>query len=112
MVRGVSIRLKKIQAKQHSSLSPQKKRQTATNITGFIPRSRFAQIRTQERRQRIALDNVINKITNLTNINDITLYSRAACDSDVGFIIINDTEIPCEVFSIKKRVDRINELLE
>lgn len=40
----------------------------------------------------------------LDNTKDITIYARAKCNYSV---IINDTEIPCEVYEIKKQLDKL-----
>ena len=42
---------------------------------------------------------------------DITVYARSSCANGNGFVIINETEIPCDVYLMKKRIDEIMEEL-
>ena len=41
---------------------------------------------------------------NLTNKKDITIYARDKCN---GTILLNGTEVPCEIYEKKKRIDEI-----
>jgi len=41
---------------------------------------------------------------NLTSENDITIYARAKCDD---FVLINGTEVPCEIYEKKMRIEEI-----
>ena len=43
----------------------------------------------------------------LDNSKDITLYARGACEE---FVVINGTEIPCEVYWVKTRLDLLRRL--
>ena len=49
---------------------------------------------------------------NLTKEKDITVYAKAVdkCDLGESFVTINGTEISCEVYEIKKRVDELKKI--
>jgi len=44
----------------------------------------------------------------LDNTKDITIYARAGCN---GFVMIDDIEVPCEIYEKKKRIDEIRGLM-
>jgi len=49
---------------------------------------------------------------NLTSSKDITIYARANNCSTNNSVIINGTEVPCDIYQKKKRIDEIRRLLE
>jgi len=51
---------------------------------------------------------------NLTRDKDITVYARVVdeCSSGNGSVMINGSEISCEIYEKKKRIDEIRRLLE
>src|SRR3989339_241621 len=43
----------------------------------------------------------------LDNTRDITVFARSACLSGEGFVMINDTQVPCEIYQKRKRIEEI-----
>src|SRR3989339_892021 len=48
----------------------------------------------------------------LDNTRDITVFARSACLSGEGFVMINDTQVPCEIYQKRKRIEEIRRELE
>lgn len=48
----------------------------------------------------------------LDSSRDITLYARSRCFNGIGFVLINNTNVSCEIYQKKKRIDEIRRLLE
>src|SRR3989339_494061 len=48
----------------------------------------------------------------LDNTRDITVFARSACLSGEGFVVINDTQVPCDIYQKRKRIEEIRRELE
>src|SRR3989339_516969 len=48
----------------------------------------------------------------LDNTRDITVFARSACLSGEGFVVINDTQVPCDIYQKRKRIEEIRRKLE
>lgn len=47
----------------------------------------------------------------LDNTKDITIYARASCSDSEGFVKIDGTDVPCEIYLKKKRINEIRGML-
>ncbi|MBU4069599.1 MAG: hypothetical protein KJ646_01305 [Nanoarchaeota archaeon] len=49
----------------------------------------------------------------LDSTRDITVYARSACAvSGDGYVVINGTQVPCDIYQKKKRIEEIRRLLD